>query len=268
MPCVILSHRYSNCMEWTIHFRLHYLLVYPPAVTAYSGRTEPEYIKHPATRWCVFRTWLSAETYMNGLLGSLYFAWVEGCIVVGCRWWGAILLGQCVESMLLIQLYYWWVVQSRSSLFSDVMWIRLQQWVFDGVSALNVGWPLLPELSQGCHCWFDQCVSLHRSIRNGWETETIIRISTTLISRLMLHLRDPKVTDPTGFLVYPLSHPNVVFAMQSSGTAIGADTEIAPAPVPWQTLICARTYEGLSPFKFRGLLRGEGLLSMTHEILR
>ena len=61
-------------MERAIHFRLLYLLTYPLADTAYSERTEPEYIKHPATRWCVFRTWPSAETYMNGLLGSLYFA--------------------------------------------------------------------------------------------------------------------------------------------------------------------------------------------------
>ena len=53
-----------------------------------------------------------------------------------------------------------------------------------------------------------------------------------LISRLMLHLRDPKVADPTGFLVYPLSHPNMVFTVQPPGTAVGADTGIAPAPVP------------------------------------
>jgi len=53
-----------------------------------------------------------------------------------------------------------------------------------------------------------------------------------LISRLMLHLRDPKVTDPTDFLVYPLSHPNMVFAMQPVGTATGAETGIASAAVP------------------------------------
>ena len=61
-------------MERTVHFRLFYLLIYPLAITAYSARTEPEYIKHSATRWCVFQTWPSAETYMNGLLGALYFA--------------------------------------------------------------------------------------------------------------------------------------------------------------------------------------------------
>ena len=48
----------------------------------------------------------------------------------------------------------------------------------------------------------------------------------------MLNLRDPKVTDPTGFLVYPLSHPNMVFAMQPAGTTIGVDTGIASAAVP------------------------------------
>ena len=56
----------------------------------------------------------------------------------------------------------------------------------------------------------------------GWIT---IRISAILISRLMLNLRDPKVTNPTGLLVYPLSRENI-FVMQPIGTAMDTGTEI------------------------------------------
>ena len=77
----------------------------------------------------------------------------------------------------------------------------------------------------------------------------------------MLNLRDPTVvTDPTDFLV---SHPNMVFAMQPVGTAIGADTGIASLAVQWRTLVLFThatitcrydTKERLSP-KFWGLPR-------------
>ncbi|KIM63142.1 hypothetical protein SCLCIDRAFT_1214447 [Scleroderma citrinum Foug A] len=49
-------------------------------------------------------------------------------------------------------------------------------------------------------------------------------ISAILISRLMLNLRDPKTTNPTGYSVYPLSHLRMVFAVQPAGTAISTST--------------------------------------------
>ena len=42
----------------------------------------------------------------------------------------------------------------------------------------------------------------------------------------MLNMWDPKVTDPTGCLVYPLSHDHMEFAMQPIGTTPGATTGI------------------------------------------
>ena len=58
------------------------------------------------------------------------------------------------------------------------------------------------------------------------DTRRIItRISAILISRLMLNLRDPMVTNPMGLLVYPLSRENI-FVMQSIGTAMDTSTEI------------------------------------------
>ena len=50
----------------------------------------------------------------------------------------------------------------------------------------------------------------------------LIRISATLISRLMLNLRDPRETNPTQSLAYPLSHADIVFAVKPTSTAIGA----------------------------------------------
>ena len=55
-----------------------------------------------------------------------------------------------------------------------------------------------------------------------------IRISVGLVSRLISNLRDPKVTNPTGYLMYPLLHPSMVLAVRpQSGTAIDASTGMA-----------------------------------------
>ena len=48
----------------------------------------------------------------------------------------------------------------------------------------------------------------------------------------MLKLQDPMVTDPMDFLVYPLSHLNMIFAMQPAGMATSADTGTASAAMP------------------------------------
>ena len=40
----------------------------------------------------------------------------------------------------------------------------------------------------------------------------------------MLNLRDPKITDPTGYSAPHLSHANMAFAVLPTGTAIGAST--------------------------------------------
>lgn len=50
-------------------------------------------------------------------------------------------------------------------------------------------------------------------------------LSSMLISRLMLNLRDAKAIDPTGS-VGPLSHANMVFAMQPRSTVTNAGTQI------------------------------------------
>ncbi|KIM64891.1 hypothetical protein SCLCIDRAFT_1212996 [Scleroderma citrinum Foug A] len=48
-------------------------------------------------------------------------------------------------------------------------------------------------------------------------TTLINAISAILISRLMLNLRDPKVTNPMGSSLLPLSHSNMVFASPRAG---------------------------------------------------
>ena len=45
------------------------------------------------------------------------------------------------------------------------------------------------------------------------------------ISRLMLNLRDPKVTNPMGSSLQPLSHTNMVFAVRHPSTATGAGND-------------------------------------------
>ncbi|KIM57172.1 hypothetical protein SCLCIDRAFT_183960 [Scleroderma citrinum Foug A] len=53
-------------------------------------------------------------------------------------------------------------------------------------------------------------------------------ITATLVSRLMLNLRDPRVTDPIGSSLLPLSHANMMFTpgdiddvVRMSGTCHG-----------------------------------------------
>ncbi|KAL4082041.1 hypothetical protein V8B97DRAFT_155978 [Scleroderma yunnanense] len=45
-------------------------------------------------------------------------------------------------------------------------------------------------------------------------------VSATLISRLMLNIRDLRVTDPMGSSLYSLSHANMVFAMLPTGSQV------------------------------------------------
>ena len=59
-------------------------------------------------------------------------------------------------------------------------------------------------------------------------TENHRRISTILIARLMLNLRDPKVTDPTESLRYPVSH---VFSVPRPGiTEVASKNCLAREP--------------------------------------
>ncbi|KAL4073434.1 hypothetical protein J3A83DRAFT_4411168 [Scleroderma citrinum] len=51
-------------------------------------------------------------------------------------------------------------------------------------------------------------------------------ISSTLVSRLMLNLRDPGVTDLTSLALYSLSHANMVFTMPLTGSATGANAGV------------------------------------------
>lgn len=62
------------------------------------------------------------------------------------------------------------------------------------------------------------------------------RISSILISRLMLNLRDPKLANPTGSSLHQLSHTNIVFAGMPYSTN-GATTETWNAGWVGRTLV-------------------------------
>ena len=51
------------------------------------------------------------------------------------------------------------------------------------------------------------------------------RISAILISRLMLNLRDPELTDSTKILLRSFSRTNIVFAMQPIDAEFGLALE-------------------------------------------
>ena len=84
-----------------------------------------------------------------------------------------------------------------------------------------------------CLAAWSTCWSSSFYLKYSWGTESITRISASLISRLMLNLRDPEVTDPTRSITQPLSHANMVFVIQSTVTTISTSTRMVSAALPW-----------------------------------